>query len=177
MGGAAAQLAVSGFPNPQTSGVAGSVTVTAEDQFGNPTTNYTGTIHFTSSDAQAILPADYAFVSGDNGVHTFSAGVTLRTIGTQSITVSNMAPGSYTGTQSGISVIPAPANHLEFATQPGSAIYGSLFNPQPVVVSKDAFGNDSTVGIGVSKILSVTLTNGAGQLIGYALNGYRHRGG
>src|SRR5579864_800260 len=35
-------------------------------------TGYTGTVHFTSSDAQAVLPADYTFVPSDAGSHQFS---------------------------------------------------------------------------------------------------------
>jgi hypothetical protein len=164
--GSTTRLVVSGFPSPQVAGTAGSVTVAAQDQFGNVTTGYLGTIHFTSSDAQALLPADYAFVSADNGTHTFSAGATLRTIGTQSITASNMAPASLSGSQSGILVNPTAANHLAFAAQPGATTYGSLLGPQPVLVSQDTFGNNSTVGIGVSKIVTVTLTSGSGSLLG-----------
>jgi len=36
-------------------------------------------IHFTSSDAAAVLPANYIFVPGDNGTHAFSLGVKLQT--------------------------------------------------------------------------------------------------
>jgi hypothetical protein len=164
--GSSTRLVVSGFPSPQIAGTPGSVTVAAQDQFGNVTTGYLGTIHFTSSDAQAALPADYTFASSDNGTHTFSAGVTLRTLGTQSITASNMAPASFSGSQSGILVNPTAADHVAFATQPGSTTYGSLLSPQPVLVSKDAFGNNSTVGIGISKIVTVTLTSGSGSLLG-----------
>ena len=35
-----------------------SVTVAALDQFSNPVTTYTGTVHFTSSDPLAVLPAN-----------------------------------------------------------------------------------------------------------------------
>jgi hypothetical protein len=166
--GSSTHLVVSGFPSPQVAGTAGSVTVAAQDQFGNVTTDYVGTVHFTSSDAQATLPADYTFLSADGGTHTFSAGMTLRTLGTQSITASNMAPASFSGSQSGIVVNPAPANHLVFATQPGSTTYGSLLSPQPVLVSRDAFGNNSTVGVGASKMVTVTLTSGSGSLLGTA---------
>ena len=48
------------------------------------------------------MPADYTFVSGDNGIHTFSAA--LNTAGTQSITAADTVNGSITGTQSGIQV-------------------------------------------------------------------------
>src|SRR5262249_18064049 len=42
-------LAVSGFPATTTAGVAGSITVTAQDADGSTNTSYTGTVHFTSS--------------------------------------------------------------------------------------------------------------------------------
>ncbi len=66
----------SGFTNPTTAGAAHNVTVTAYDAFGNTATGYTGTVHFTSSDIQAVLPANYTFTGGDAGVHVFS--VTLE---------------------------------------------------------------------------------------------------
>src|SRR4029077_13407869 len=74
---ATSTLIVSGFPSPTTAGSAGNVTVTAKDPYGNTASGYTGTIHFTSSDSQAVLPANYSFSTGDAGVHTFSA--TLKT--------------------------------------------------------------------------------------------------
>ena len=87
--------------------VAHNVTVTAQDAFGNVATGYTGTVHFTSSDAQAVLPANYTFTGGDAGTHVFS--VTLKTAGTQSITATDTVTGTITGTQSGITVNPAGA--------------------------------------------------------------------
>src|SRR5436190_2077639 len=163
--GSRLQSVASGFPSPQTAGVAGSFTVTEQDQFGNVVSNYAGTVQFYSSDPLATLPAYYTFVSGDNGMHTFS-GVILKTVGVQSITASNTGGTSLTGTESGISIVPAPADHLVFVTQPGSATYGSLLGPQPVVVSRDAFGNNSTVGFGASKIVTLSLSAGSGALIG-----------
>src|SRR5207245_2727568 len=80
-------LAVAGYASPTTAGAAHNFTVTAKDAFGNTATNYAGTVAFSSTDAQATLPANYTFVSGDGGVHTFSA--TLKTAGTQSITATD----------------------------------------------------------------------------------------
>ena len=62
------------------------MTVTAEDSYGNVATGYTGAVAFRSGDARAVLPADYTFVAGDNGVHTFTNAVTLVTAGTQTVT-------------------------------------------------------------------------------------------
>src|SRR5581483_9126249 len=39
-------------------------TVTVLDAFGNVATGYNGTIHFTSSDAAAILPGDTTLTAG-----------------------------------------------------------------------------------------------------------------
>jgi hypothetical protein len=79
-------LLVGGFSSPTTAGAVGSVTVTALDSSGNTMTGYTGTVHFSSSDPQAVLPGDYTFTAADQGVHTFTNGVTLKTAGSQTIT-------------------------------------------------------------------------------------------
>jgi fibronectin-binding autotransporter adhesin len=99
---ATATLAVKGFPSLVTSGIAGNFTVMALDANGLLATGYRGQVHFTSSDTQATLPADYSFTAADNGVHTFSA--TLRTVGMQAITATDTLTATITGTQSGIRV-------------------------------------------------------------------------
>src|SRR5205814_5278050 len=81
---AASQLQVSGFPSSVLTMKAYNFTVTALDPYGNVATGYLGTVTFRSSDSHAMLPANYSFISGDAGVHTFSAR--LNTQGTQSIT-------------------------------------------------------------------------------------------
>ena len=77
---AASIFNLTGYPSPTNAGLAGSFTLTARDAFGNLATGYTGTVHFTSSDGIASLPANYTFTSADAGVHTFNA--TLKTAGT-----------------------------------------------------------------------------------------------
>jgi hypothetical protein len=73
-----------------TAGVSFGVLVRAVDQYGNTAIGYTGTIAFTSSDPQAVLPAPYAFVAADGGAHTFT-GVILKTTGVQNIHVTDAA--------------------------------------------------------------------------------------
>jgi hypothetical protein len=82
----AAPTAVSGTPFD--------VTVTALDASGNIDTGYQGTVTFstTDSDTGVVLPADYTFTigqGGDNGVHTFPDGVTLVTVGDQTLTATD----------------------------------------------------------------------------------------
>jgi hypothetical protein len=114
------------------------VTVTALDANGNPFPGYTGTVHFTSSDSLAGLPADYTFTSGDNGAHTFS--VTLDTAGSQSITVKDMANSSMSGSAA-VTVNPAAASKLVFGQQPTNAVVGSAISPAVTVRVVDAYGN------------------------------------
>jgi hypothetical protein len=73
-----------------------SVTVTAYDAYGNVATGYRGAVHFSSSDGQATLPADYPFTAADGGTHTFL--VTFHRLGQQSLTVSNAQDASIVGT-------------------------------------------------------------------------------
>src|SRR5439155_17790937 len=64
-------------------GVSFDLTVTALDPYGNTDTNYQGSVHFTASDIDlgVVLPADYTFGAGDQGIHTFAGGFTLVTEG------------------------------------------------------------------------------------------------
>src|SRR5262249_12770332 len=106
---------VGGFPSPTTAGQPQTFTVTALDSSGNPLPSYTGTVHFTSSDPQAVLPADYTFTAADQGVHTFSA--TLKTAGSQAVSVRD-ATASITGVESGITVSAAAARTMIVAGFP-----------------------------------------------------------
>jgi hypothetical protein len=131
----ASTLSVAGFPSAITAGVAGNVTVTLRDPYGNIASGYTGIVHFTSSDPQAALPGDYTFTSADAGVHTFRA--TLKTVGTQSITATDMATASLTGADSGITVNAAAAKFI--LTAPASVPAGASFSLTLIV--EDAYGN------------------------------------
>jgi hypothetical protein len=57
-------------PDKVSAGVVFHFTVTAEDRFNNVATGYVGTVHFTSSETLAVLPA-YGTLTG--GLGTFSA--------------------------------------------------------------------------------------------------------
>jgi hypothetical protein len=138
---ATSQLAVSGFPSAPTAGTAGTVTVTAEDPYGNKTTGYLGTVKFTSSDPQAVLPTNYTFVPSDNGSHTFTNGVTLKTAGRQSITATDTVTSSITGSQT-VNVSPAAASTLVVAGFPSPTKSGVAHNF--TVTAKDPYGNIAT---------------------------------
>ncbi len=124
--------------DPQVAGVPFSVTVTAQDMYGNVVTNYGGTIHFTSSDLQATLPPNYTFLATDRGVHTFVAGATLRTGGNQTITASSTT-GSVTGTAT---VNVAVAHFLVSVTASDPQVAGVPFTV--TVTAQDALNNTLT---------------------------------
>jgi hypothetical protein len=68
------------------------VTVTARNIDGTVDTTYTGTIHFTSSDASAALPADYTFIASQQGVADIA--VVLNATGAQTVTVTDTVTAS-----------------------------------------------------------------------------------
>ncbi len=140
---AASSVTVAGFPSPVTAGVAGNLIVTLKDAFGNVASAYTGTVHFTSSDAKAVLPANYTFTAADAGKHTFSA--TLKTAGTQSITATDTTRASLTGTEGGITVNPAAASKF-LISAPSSVRSGVAFSF--TITVQDAYGNVVTGYIG-----------------------------
>jgi sugar lactone lactonase YvrE len=101
--GVAATFELSGFPALGPAGRAGTVTLTARDAAGDPATGYRGTVHFSSSDPDADLPADYTFTAGDGGTKTFT--VTFHTPGTHTLTAVDVAPPqALRATQAGIVV-------------------------------------------------------------------------
>lgn len=64
------------------------ITVTAQDSFGNRAFDFKGqTVHFSSSDPNAVLPADYIYTTGDDASKVFS--FTLKTLGSQTITATS----------------------------------------------------------------------------------------
>jgi len=78
------------------------VRVTLRDRFGNVATGYRGTVHFTSGDLLAKLPANYTFKQGDAGTHVFS--VTLVTPPSQTITATDTANASLAASSGPIAV-------------------------------------------------------------------------
>lgn len=77
------------------SGTSFDVMVTALDAYGNVATDYSGTVTWASSDTDPgiMLPADYPFQAADSGMHAFPVGVTLITIGDQSLTATDTVSG------------------------------------------------------------------------------------
>lgn len=79
-------------PTGVTLGTPFTFTVTAEDSNNNVATGYTGTVHFSSLDTAATLPANSTLV---NGTETFTG--TFGTAGLQTLTATDTVSTSITG--------------------------------------------------------------------------------
>ena len=126
-------------PASATAGSPITVIVTAKDAYGNTKTNYTGTIHFTSSDGAAVLPANYTFLVGDAGAHTFTSEVTLKTAGVQTVSVNDTVTTAAIGTSSDITVNPAALASITVSPSSASIAAG---DSQPYTAEGfDSHGN------------------------------------
>lgn len=117
------RILVTGVSNPTNAGVPSSITVQAVDYTNTPQADYHGTVAFSSADGGAILPAQYTFTSADHGRKTFINGVTMGTVGTWDVTVTDTSDAAIHGSQANI-VVGAPASgaisQLRFITEPQS---------------------------------------------------------
>src|SRR5262249_24576832 len=105
--------------------------------YNNPTgSNYTGTVHFASTDASAFVPPDTA-ISGGTGI--FSA--MFLTPGFQTITVSDQASPGITGTSNLIAnaSIATSARYFKISVPSGVQTTGVPF--VVTVTALDATGN------------------------------------
>jgi uncharacterized repeat protein (TIGR01451 family) len=139
-------------PAAATTGTSFNVTVTALNAGGTTVTGYVGTVHFTSSDGAALLPADSTLT---NGVGTFS--VTLNSPGSRTITATDTVTSSIAGTTGAISVS-GPANHFSVSA-PAAATAGAPFNF--TVTALDSANNIIT---GYAGTVHFTSTDGAAVL-------------
>jgi hypothetical protein len=97
--GAFDAAAVFGFrvvaPSEVAAGEPFTLTVIAVDAAGHLASTYTGMIHFSSTDLDAVLPDDYRFAPEDAGVATFVA--TLQTPGSQQVQVNDVNTPRFVG--------------------------------------------------------------------------------
>jgi hypothetical protein len=146
---AASAFALTGLPGSVSAGSFQFFTVRSVDAYGNPATDYTGTVTFTSSDPQAALPGDYPFTAADRGSHVFA--LVLRTAGAQSVTATDTSGPTVTGTQGGVTVLPGAASTFLVAGFP-DIVAGQTGTF--TVTAEDAFGNLATGYSGTVRLTS-----------------------
>jgi hypothetical protein len=141
---AAHSFSIAGYPSPDIAGTGHYLTVTAFDAYGNVATGYTGTIHYSSSDPLAYLPANYTLTPLFAGSLTLP--VRLYTAGTQSITATDTVTPSLTATQSNITVLPAAATTFKLTGFPTTVTAG--VSHTLTVTAYDPYGNVATGYLG-----------------------------
>jgi hypothetical protein len=99
-------------------GVAFDVTVQALDASNNPVPNYTGTVHFSSTDGMAMLPAD---TTQTTGTGTYSAA--FNTPGNWTITVMDAA-NNISGTSASVAVATTAATTTTITSTPNPSALG-----------------------------------------------------
>jgi len=113
--------------SPHEAGTFTSPRVMAYDIFDNIKTNYTGTITFSTNNVSmdeakpTVLPVEYTFLSSDNGIKTFTNGVSLKQTSFSNngndffVKVQDGAAG---GQQDDIEVTPAPIRKYTLVANP-----------------------------------------------------------
>jgi hypothetical protein len=154
-------LNISLAAGPYTAGSPISLTQLTATVSGLVDTTYSGTKTLTwsslSSSPSGALPSyPSSTVSFVNGVATTLTPVTVVTAGSSTLTVSDNAAPSVTGTTS-ITVNVAATSQLSFLTSPQSSSSGYAFPIQPVVAVQDAYGNTETTD---SSTVTLSIANG-----------------
>lgn len=148
----AQDLLISG-PGVWTGTYPDSVTLTAADGYGNPDLAFRGTVHFTSNDTSAALPADYTFTAADRGRHVFP--FTFVTPGARTLTAT--VPSLLHGTATlNATVNEVPVVDFQISA-PASVVAGTA--PTITVRAVDQYGNPAGTfrGSGIVIISSATL--------------------
>ena len=153
--GSATTLSVSA-PSTAVAGSAFNITVTARDANANIVTSYTGTVHFTSSDGGATLPADYTFIGSDNGVHTFS--VTLNALGTVSVTATDTVTAI--NGSANVAVAGATTTTLQSSLNPSQAGQSVTFTATVTSTAAGTITGTVTFKDGSSPIGTGTISSG-----------------
>ncbi|MBN8226156.1 lamin tail domain-containing protein [Corallococcus macrosporus] len=132
--GAAAKLVLSALPASVSAGASLDVTVSVTDAYDNRLEDYAGTVHFTASDTQAVLPSDAVFAPPDGGQKTVS-GLVFKTAGAQSLTATAPALTATVNTE----VRASTAASLAVVASAEPVIAGQASSYE--VVAHDAWGN------------------------------------
>jgi hypothetical protein len=91
-----------------TAGAVTPVRVNATDAWFNPINTVTHTVSLSSSDTNAVLPANIALVNGIN-----SLNLTFKTAGAQTVTVSDVTDATKTNNTDSVAVVPGPFTKLQ----------------------------------------------------------------
>jgi len=127
---------VTSAPSSATAGVKFPVTIVARDAYDNTAVGYTAAINVTSTDPGAVLSTSAVITNGSTTIDA-----TLIHAGNQTITVTDSAVPSITGTSGSIAVGAGAATRFVIGT-PTTATAGAPFNV--TVAAVDVYNNTVT---------------------------------
>jgi hypothetical protein len=130
-----------------TAGQAVAIKLTAVLGNGKTAPGFRGTVHLSSTDARADLPADVTFTPGDAGVKQVM--VTLKAAGLSTLTGTDTVNPGTQGAAS-VTVLPAAAASCAANQAPAATVAGSVVGV--AVVVHDPFGNVATGYTGTVKL-------------------------
>jgi hypothetical protein len=150
------------FPTTVSQGVASNLTLTIRGSLVPLLPNYVGTVHFTSSDSSAVLPADYTFTAADSGAHTFS--ITLNTVGSQTVSAVDVNSGGFNGTVTAQAIVNSPDLTVTSSHFGVSFVQGLTGGYNIIVGNGGALASSGTVTVTdtVPAGLTATLWSGTG---------------
>ncbi|MCC6621420.1 MAG: VCBS repeat-containing protein [Deltaproteobacteria bacterium] len=129
-----------GAPTITAAGAPFGLTLRVEDLFGNPITDYAGTVRFDSDDPQDVMPADYTFTGTEGGIKAFN-GFVLKTSGSKRLVATDAEDAQIT-TSVIIDVTPGAMSSLTLACSPLAIVAGA---PASCTVRAiDAYANTAT---------------------------------
>ncbi len=152
-------------PASSPAGAPFSLTLSVTDATGIPLPLYTGTVHFSSTDPHATLPANFSFTAADNGTHTFPSAATLTTAGSRTITATDTTLATVTATATiTISAGPPASLVANAGTTPQSAPLNTAFATPLAVTVTDTFGNPVS---GITVSFTAPTTGATGSFTGF----------
>ena len=152
--GAPSTITVDGVPSEVAVESPVAVTLSVRDSFGNPVTDYAGTLHVANTDPAAPAVADVVFTPAMRGTATIS--VVFFTDGNQSIVVSDSANAALTGSAA------THANHGTAVAYVLSALPASAVAGTPLALTikaVDRRGNLVTNYAGTAHVSSTDATD------------------
>ena len=133
--------------------------VRARDDGGNVDTAYRGTVHFSSTDAGAVLPPDYTFTEADAGDKTFTGLISFSAPGNQVVTVTEVGRPGVRGDSGDIQVYASVVTHLQVDASGGNNTAG-----QPIGIRVRARSDRGDVVPGYRGTIHFTSTDPAATL-------------
>ncbi len=134
------RLVLSGYATPRVAGQNGNINITAYDASNNVAIGYTGTVHLTTSDPNAMFSPNFTFVAGYAG--SANVPIVMTTAGTQSIRGNDIANPNVAGVQTAVLVNPNVASYYQLSGYPNPTTDCTAANV--TVAAYDIYNNLAT---------------------------------